>query len=151
MGVSVALEAGEQSQTMVWKSDASKYEHLRPKLKTIIVATAVAAIVTAVWMQSIVFPLLLAAVVAHATSPIWLQAKYKLDEKNASSGFAQIPWRDVRRVIVDGESVHLSPFEKESRLDAFRGVKLDTQNVSKAEILSFVKERVGENVRFLGE
>lgn len=141
----------ETQPTMSWQSDASRYDHLREKFKIIVVATIIGAIVTAVWMQSIVLPILLIIVVANATAPIWVRSKYQLDQNGAKSGFAQIMWSDVERVLVEENSIQLSPFEKETRLDAFRGVKLDTHNVSKAEVLSFIKERVGENVRFLGE
>ncbi|HLO98991.1 MAG TPA: hypothetical protein VK171_10390 [Fimbriimonas sp.] len=136
---------------MSWQSDASRYDHLRGKFKIIVVATVFAAIVTAVWQQSIVLPLLLIVVVANATAPIWMRSKFQVDSTGAKSGFAQIQWSDVERVLIEENSIQLSPFEKETRLDAFRGVKLDTHNVSKAEVLSFIKEHVGENVRFLGE
>jgi hypothetical protein len=152
MGISTMTTPAVESQpTMTWQSDASRYEHLRPKFKIIVAATVVAAIVTAVWQQSIVLPALLIVVVANATAPIWMRSKFQLDATCAKSGFAQIMWSDVERVLVEESFIQLSPFEKETRLDAFRGVKLDTHNVSKAEVLSFIKERVGENVRFLGE
>ncbi|MFM9874258.1 MAG: hypothetical protein ACKVQS_12430 [Fimbriimonadaceae bacterium] len=63
-----------------------------------------------------------------STAEIWLPAKFKITELDASSriGLSQsvIRWENVVRLIDTENGVRLSPLAKSSRLDAFRGVYL---------------------------
>ena len=60
-------------------------------------------------------------------------------------------WSEIKLVKISESDINLSPFSKESRLDAVRGVKLSLQNVNREEVLNFIRFQVGQDVRFLGE
>jgi len=127
--------------------DAKKFR----ELKFIFVLAFVSAIILGVAFRTIVFPLLGLVVLFVSTSEFFLGKKYSLDEKLAKSGANEITWPLVKSVHVSEDLIYLSPFEAESKLDAFRGVKLNIQNVSKESVLEYVRQHVGKNVRFLGE
>lgn len=87
----------------------------------------VAAMLAALWLN------LLAGIIAAlalfaSTAEIFLPQRYRLDEKGATVrlgiSVTSITWDEVKRLVEEGDAVRLSPLEKESRLDAFRGVLL---------------------------
>jgi len=53
-----------------------------------------------------------------------------------------IPWAEVHSVCVGPKGVFLSPFEKPSRLDSFRGVLLRYSNNNSDEVVEFVRDKV---------
>ena len=131
------------------KSDEDKKKFR--ELKFVLVGGTISAVVLAIGLRSLVFPLLGLVVLFVSTAEFFLGKKYSLDETAAKSGVNEITWLAVKSVHVTDEMIFLSPFEAESKLDAFRGVKLNIQNVSKESVLEFVREHVGKDVRFLGE
>ena len=119
------------------------------KLKLVYAGGVILAIVFAISTRSFVLPLLSLIVLFIATAEFFLGKKYSLDETVAKAGASEISWPDVKSVHIADDTVFLSPFEAESKLDAFRGVKLNIQSVSKESVLEYVRDHVGENVRFL--
>ncbi len=127
--------------------DAKKFR----ELKFIYVWAVISAIVMGAVFRNAVFPLLGLVVLFVSSSEFFLGKKYSLDEKVAKSGANEITWPLVKSVHINENQIYLSPFEAESKLDAFRGVKLNIQNVSKESVLEYVRQHVGKDVRFLGE
>ena len=123
-----------------------KFQNLKILLAVCTVLSLVAAISTSMFL-----PLLGLIVVFGSTSEFFLGKKYLLNESMAKAGAAEISWPLVKSVHIEEKMIYLSPFESESKLDAFRGVKLIIQNVSKENVLEYVQNHVGKDVRFLGE
>ena len=119
------------------------------KLKIVLAVGIVAAIIFAIATKTIVLPILLVVVLFVSTGEFFLGKKYALEETVAKAGVTEISWASVKSVHVKPDMIYLSPFEAESKLDTFRGVKLNIQNVSMESVLDFVRQHVGENVRFL--
>lgn len=132
---------------VVRRADEEKEKFSR--LKIILACVGVAAVIMIVVTKSIVLPLLCVAVMILSTSEFFLGRKYSLDETEAKAGANEITWPSVKSVHVGEDQIYLSPFEAESKLDAFRGVKLNIQNVSKESVLDYIREHVGKDVRFL--
>jgi hypothetical protein len=63
-----------------------------------------------------------------ATARFFLPTSYRLDENGVRSRFLGIslgrPWKDFKRYEVYHNGVLLSPFDRPSRLDSFRGMFL---------------------------
>ncbi len=127
--------------------DKAKFD----KLKMVFAIAAVIAIILALVTRSIVLPILGLVVLFVSTAEFFLGKKFTLTEESAKSGANEITWRSVKSVHIGENLIFLSPFEAESKLDAFRGVKLIIQNVSKETVLEYVRNHVGKDVRFLGE
>ncbi len=121
------------------------------KLKMVFAIAAVVAIIFALVTRSIMLPILGLVVLFVSTAEFFLGKKFTLTEESAKSGANEITWRSVKSVHIGENLIFLSPFEAESKLDAFRGVKLIIQNVSKETVLEYVRNHVGKDVRFLGE
>jgi hypothetical protein len=77
-----------------------------------------------------------------------------VDQKGASRrcglSLTSIDWEDVKRVVVQGADVLVSPLEEGGRMDAFRGVVLRTNSENRNVVIAAVKGRVGEGVAVLG-
>ena len=118
-------------------------------LKIILACVAVASVIMVVVTRSFVLPVLCMAVTFLSTSEFFLGRKYSLNDSAAKSGVNEITWPLVKSVHISEDLIYLSPFEAESKLDAFRGVKLNIQNVSKESVIDYIREHVGKDVRFL--
>lgn len=121
------------------------------KLKIIYALAAIAAIVIGFVTKGVLLPVVTLVVLVASTYEFVSGRKYVLNERVARSGVSEILWPDIRSVLVQNDEIHLSPFDKETKLDAFRGVKLKIQNVSRENVVGFIRNKVGEDVRILGE
>ena len=64
-----------------------------------------------------------------------------------SLGVARVrPWTEMRRVTVDRTGVFLSPFERRSWLEAYRGVRL-LFGGNRDQVVAFVEARLGRKAR----
>ena len=142
--------AGEISVNWTIKRSDEDKEKFQ-KLKIILAVGIVFAIVFGIVTRSVLLPILTIAVLFASTSEFFLGKKYLLEEKGAKAGMAEMPWGSVKSVHIMPNTIFLSPFEAESKLDAFRGVKLNIQNVSMESVLEYIRQHVGKDVRFLGE
>lgn len=81
-----------------------------------------------------------AAMILGATAEYWLGSRFELSAKGAKSqtglSITELAWPDVKRILINESKVQLSPLEKESRLDAFRGVFLSFDEGNREAILS---------------
>ncbi len=71
---------------------------------------------------------LAAVVLGVSLARYFLATDYEMDEQGVTVRYfgqsRTVPWSKVRRVTVGPKGVYLSPFEKASRLDSFRGTLL---------------------------
>ena len=99
--------------------------------RLLVVAVAImCALLGLTMFRSPIVALVALIIVFAACSEAFLPCRYRLEQKGATSkiGFSEsfIAWSDVKRELEDEDGVRLSPLEKESRLDSFRGVYLRT-------------------------
>lgn len=88
------------------------------------------------------------AVVLASTAELWMPMRFKLTDVDASSrvglSLTAIRWENVKRVLETDQGVTLSPLEKSSRLDAFRGVYLRFSG-NRSEVLAKIAELTERN------
>lgn len=105
-------------------------------------------------LHSIAFGLIGFIAITASTAEYWMGATYRVDAKGAQCrvGFSTtaIEWTNVKRVVVDNNTLKLSPLEKESRSDPFRGVTLRVNESNREAVLSLLRIYCGQDVRFLG-
>jgi len=96
------------------------------KLWTVLAAAGLAGFVGYFIAGSIALAFVGPMVILGATSDFLLPIRYRIDEKGATARWGinvvHIAWRDVRRTRFDEQGVKLSPLERPSRMEAFRGV-----------------------------
>ncbi|MBM4036674.1 MAG: hypothetical protein FJ291_33485 [Planctomycetes bacterium] len=98
--------------------------------RSLLLVAAVIAVCVGVWISfdSAGYAALAAAVLAGSLARYFVPTHYELDSDGVSVRFLghlrRVGWGDVRRFFVAPEGVQLSPFEKPSRLEAFRGTFL---------------------------
>lgn len=88
-----------------------------------------------------------------ATAEFWLGTVYRLDQEGASSrtglSYARILWKDVKRAVVTGAGIKLSPLEETTRMAPFRGVFLRFGREDRVRIEEAVRSLGGNDVRFV--
>jgi hypothetical protein len=117
-------------------------------------AIILAGVAGFVLFHSVVAAVLGVGLIFASTAELWLGFQYRLDEKGASSrkgmSVTTLPWSDVKRIMVSDSGVTLSPLERASRLDEFRGVFLRPGDLGKERLLDAIHEYGGEHVREMG-
>lgn len=95
-----------------------------------------------------------AAAILASTAEFWLGVKYSVTDVEAKrqcgASISGIRFEDVKRVVLEGNHVKLSPLAESGRLDAFRGVTLVTTNANHDRVMELLRERL-KDVRFLGD
>ncbi len=95
-----------------------------------------------------------AVAILGTTAEFWLGSTYSLTESSATArcGFSStsIEWSNVKRVIVVGQTIRLSPLDRASQMETFRGVLLRTTPQNQTRILEKVKQLGSNDVRILG-
>lgn len=95
--------------------------------------------------QNYILAALAIFMILWSTADFMLPVRYTIDSEGASSRyglhFGKIHWDEVKRVTLLADGVKLSPLERESRLEPFRGVLLRYSN-NQAEVLAAL-ERYG--------
>jgi hypothetical protein len=88
-----------------------------------------------------------------ATADFWLGVKYTLSGSEAKRqcglSVSSISLDQVKRVLIDGDHVKLSPLERPGGLDPFRGVTLVTVPENRELVLARIRDYFG-NERILG-
>jgi len=126
----------------------------RPERRYAVLAVSLAAgSVGWFMMSSPIFAVIGIFAILGSTTEFWLPIRYVLDQKGASHrcgiSVSAIEWSDVKRVIVSGNMIRLSPLEKEGRMDPFRGISLRCGENTQ-DVLKFVEERIGEGCSISG-
>lgn len=94
------------------------------------------------------------AIVVGATSEFWLGVQCDINETGVSTrvglSFTQMPWSEVKSVIVSERSIRCSPHIVQTRLSEFRGVDLRFFPEERESILDVIRLYCEEDVRFHG-
>ena len=136
-------DAEDAAKTMRWRSYPLVEDFRR---STLLIATMllVCASVQA-GFGGFGYAVLAAVFMAISLSSYFLPSWYELDDDGAAVRFLgrtrRLGWREVRRVDVRRDGVHLSPFEAPSRLDPFRGLVLRFAG-NADEVTRFVESQV---------
>ena len=124
-------------ETLTWTAPPSRRRPL------VFLAAALAALLGWLLLHQALISLLGAAMLLGATADAWLPTHFRLDAGGASArigpSVTAMTWPEIRRVLVKGSEVRLSPLEKASALDAFRGVGLLTTSRNHGAVLAFVQ------------
>jgi hypothetical protein len=120
----------------------------------VLVAAVIAGLSGIVLFQQVLLGFIGFAMILASTAEYWMGARYTVDEKGASRrcglSVSSIGWEDVKRVVVQGADVLVSPLAEGGRMDAFRGVALRTKPENKEQVLMAVRSHLGEGVGILG-
>ena len=130
-------------QTLEWKT------HLlaRNPVKGVIPMAVSVFFCVMVWLafEIWLYVVLSGVVLFFSMARFYFPVYYRLDGEGVRIRFLgrekSRPWSDFKNVYVHKDGLFLAPFEKPSRLDAFRGVGLN-YNENKDEVVSFVKARL---------
>ncbi|HUT32087.1 MAG TPA: hypothetical protein VNE39_01290 [Planctomycetota bacterium] len=115
--------------------------------RSLLLVAAVIALCVGVWVSfdSVGLAALTVAVLAGSLARYFVPTDYELDGSGASVRFLghlrRVGWGDVRRFFVAPEGVQLSPFERPSRLESFRGTLLRFAG-NRDEVVRFVEDQV---------
>ncbi|RYG26841.1 hypothetical protein EON82_01760 [bacterium] len=136
----------EDTETLAWNV---RLADERPGKVSVIFGVALLAFVFGTFgLRQPLLGLLGAMMVLGATADYWLGSRFKLDAIGATAktglSMTTMEWHDVQRVLIEGREVRLSPLEKPSRMDAFRGVALITTEENRERVLEFVCGHVPE-------
>ena len=95
--------------------------------------------------KSLLFLFLSIVFLLGSLSTFFLPTSYELSENCIKVKFffntRKMEWGKYRSFYVDKNGVLLSPFEKPSRLETFRGIYLRF-NQNKDEVVNFIKQRI---------
>ena len=131
------------AETLRWRSHPIVDDYPRSVLLVTVVLAACVAVHMAFGGAG--YALLAAAFFAVSLGRYFLPTDYELDQDGAAVRFLgtvrRVRWEDVRRVAVHDEGVQLSPFERPSRLESFRGTFLRFAG-NADEVVSFVESQV---------
>jgi hypothetical protein len=115
----------ESDDLLEWKVD---FGALRPERRFIVLAIALGAGFIGLKLGGVLLSAIGFFVVLVSTAEVFLPLKYRIDSGGAQVrcglSVTAIRWSDVKRLIRMADGVRLSPLEKPSRLDEFRGVYL---------------------------
>jgi hypothetical protein len=118
--------------------------------RSLLLVAAVVAIcaAAAVAFEGAGYGVLAAVLLGGSLARYFVPTDVELDEQGATLRFLgqsrRVPWSEVRRVEIGRNGVHLSPFERPSRLDSFRGTFLRFAGNAE-EVASFVQRQVNAN------
>ena len=128
---------------LVWQAHPARE---RPGMTLALVAF-LAALFAAVWLafREPLFVALSVAVLGSALAPWFLPTTYRLDDGGASerrAGWKRARrWAEVRRVDADPRGATLSPFDRPSWLDPYRGMRLLFAG-NRDEVLAALEEKL---------
>ena len=130
------------TKTLRWRSHPLVDDYPRSLL---LVAIVLAVCVGVGFSLGRGYVLLAGAVTGASLASYFVPTCYELCDEGARVRFLgrtrSIPWAHVRRVDVHKDGVFLSPFDKPSRLDSFRGTFLRFRG-NADEVIGFVENSV---------
>ena len=89
-----------------------------------------------------------------STAEYWLGVNYLLTEESATArcGFSAttLDWSKLKRIIVSGQTIRLSPLDRPSQMEVFRGVLLRTTPENHPQVLDWVHKFGPKDARYLG-
>jgi len=128
-----------------------------PVKKNALVSISVVLFLLVLWWvvylttDSVFLTVLSVVIMLGSLSSFFLPTYYELDQKKVKIKFffttREREWRMFRSFYVDKNGVLLSPFEKPSRLENFRGIYVRF-NQNKKQVVDFVESKIrGNNPR----
>ena len=138
-------------ETLSWSVSPRKLENSKV---SIVVAVAVLTGVVAYFLShNVVLGILGIVAVLGSTAEFWVGSHFKLTKADISSrkgwNFQGMRWDEVRTVAIFNDSLKLSPFDKESRLESIRGITLTFPEELREQVIEYVNTNIGPNVRIL--
>ncbi|OGC81302.1 MAG: hypothetical protein A2W07_06260 [candidate division Zixibacteria bacterium RBG_16_43_9] len=142
------MEAAEKNftspgQVLKWIDHPLKKS--RKNLLIVVLFLILAPTVVFFSTKSIFFLFLSIIFLLGSLSTFFLPTTYELSEDSLKVKFffntRKMEWGKYRSFYVDKNGVLLSPFEKPSRLENFRGIYLRF-NQNKDEVVNFIKQRI---------
>jgi len=124
---------------------------IHPMKRSTKISILVITFLLAVWFLvyvttfSLLLTMLSVVIMLGSLSPFFLPTHYQLDEKKVKVKFffntKEKEWIAFRSFYADKNGVLLSPFERPSRLENFRGLYVRF-NQNKEEVIDFVKSKI---------
>ena len=131
-----------------WEAWPVRRDPARGLLAAVIIAGSVWG--TWAWTESAALTGLALVVLGVATGAFFFPTRYRLTREGVEIERPwrrqSRPWRDFRGIRAGGDLVVLSPFERPSWLDGFRGVTLLLPE-ERGEVLEYVEAMVGKEAR----
>ena len=131
------------AETLSWRSFPVADDF--PRSLLLIAAAGAACVGIALSFRGAGYGLLSAALLGLSLARYFLPTWYELGEAGVAVRFLgqerRIPWAEVKRATVHRAGVFLSPFERPSRLESFRGTFLRFAGNAE-EVVSFVERRL---------
>ena len=119
-------EGALEDETLTWQIH---FGRLFPKRRAVcVIACIFAGLMGFLLTANALVGILGVAAIFASTAEMFLPASYVLNQKGASVRLGlsktEIEWESVKRLLPQPGGIRLSPLEKASRLDEFRGVLL---------------------------
>ncbi len=132
-------------ESLQWRSHPLVDEF--PK-SLLLVAIILAVCVAASWaFQGWVWGVISGVLLVAATARYIFPSHFQLDDEGVTVRFLgvarRMPWTALRRTASGPGGMFLSPFERPSRLDSFRGVSLRFAG-NADEVIAFVKDKTAK-------
>ncbi len=126
-----------------------------PNKRYVVLAVALlAGAVGILIFRSPLFGFLGFAIIVLSTAEFWLGTRFKIGSNGISSktglSLTSIEWVDVKRILVEGETVRFSPLPAPSRADVFRGVVVHMSDQSHAPVYEAIEKYANDDVQLLG-
>jgi len=139
-----AAEEGAAAGDLTWTAWPARE---RPLAAVVLVAAAVVlGVLVRKGTNDSVLAVAAPIFVVASLSSFLFPTDYRLTEESVevrSLGVARVrPWTEMRRMTVDRTGVFLSPFERRSWLEAYRGVRL-LFGGNRDQVVAFVEARLG--------
>jgi len=131
------------AETLRWRSHPVVDDY--PRSVLLVALVVLAGVGTGISFGGVGYAVLAAAVLVGSLGRYFAPTRYELDAEGVWVRFLghvrRVSWGDIRRVSVHREGVFLSPFERPTRLDAFRGTFLRFAG-NRGEVVSFVETQM---------
>ena len=136
-------EVGGGPEALEW-SVFPFVEDVRRSALVVLVIAAVAAVVYLAF-RDVFLTLLSAAILVASLFSFFTRTTYRLDDEEvvikSSVGRNAKRWSYFKRYYPDGKGITLSPFERKTRLEPFRSVRL-LYGSEKDEVVAFVAKKL---------
>ncbi len=138
-------ERSDEERELTWTAWPARERPLAAAV--LVLAAVVLGVLVARGTSDRVLGIAAPAFVVASLSSFLFPTTYRLTDESVevrSLGVARArPWSEMRRMTVDRTGVFLSPFERKSWLEAYRGVRL-LFGGNRDQVVAFVEARVGD-------
>ncbi|MDP6778292.1 MAG: hypothetical protein QGI83_16170 [Candidatus Latescibacteria bacterium] len=116
-------------------------------MRSVLLSATIVGLSAVVWLSfgGWSYGLLSFCLLTGALLRFYVPTRYRLDDDGVEVSFLGVervtPWSRIRRIRSDRRGAFLSPFDRPSRLDAYRGVYLRFSG-NRDEVMRFVCHRL---------